>query len=69
MGADSYNSGYEIVAYISLSKDRAQNGNPLIIVASNLEEQKQITEEIAKALKAEVVQLTCGDYMVISKSS
>lgn len=28
----------------------------------------QITEDIAKALNAEVVQLTCGDYMVISKS-
>lgn len=68
MGADSYNTGYEIVAYISLSKDRAQNGNPLILVAQNLEEQKQLTEDIAKALKAEVVQLTCGDYMVIGKS-
>ncbi|MZK51096.1 capping complex subunit for YIEGIA [Clostridium beijerinckii] len=68
MGADSYNTGYEIVAYISLSKDRAQNGNPLILVASTPEEQKQLTEDIALALKAEVVQLTCGDYMVISKS-
>lgn len=62
-------TGYEIVAYISLSKDRAQNGNPLILVASNLEEQKQLTNEISKALKAEVVQLTCGDYMIISKNS
>ncbi len=62
-------TGYEIVAYISLSKDRAQNGNPLILVASNLEEQKQLTNDISKALKAEVVQLTCGDYIVISKKS
>mgnify|MGYP000738774749 CR=1 FL=1 len=62
-------TGYEIVAYISLSKDRAQNGNPLILVASNLEEQKQLTNDISKALKAEVVQLTCGDYMIISKNS
>lgn len=68
MGADSYNTGYEIVAYITLNKDRAQNGNPLILVASDLDEQKQLTTDIAKALKAEVVQLTCGDYMVISKS-
>jgi SepF-like predicted cell division protein (DUF552 family) len=68
MGADLYNTGYEIAAYITLTKDRAQNGNPLILVASNLEEQKQLTEEIAKALKAEVVQLSCGDYMVISKT-
>jgi tRNA A37 threonylcarbamoyladenosine synthetase subunit TsaC/SUA5/YrdC len=62
-------TGYEIVAYISLSKDRAQNGNPLILVASNLDEQKQLTNDISKALKAEVVQLTCGDYMIISKNS
>lgn len=68
MGTDSYNTGYEIIAYISLSKDRAQNGNPLILVASSLEEQKELTEDIAKALRAEVVQLTCGDYMVISKN-
>lgn len=68
MSSDLYNASYEILAYISLSKDRAQNGNPLILVASNLDEQKQLTVEIAKALKAEVVQLSCGDYMVISKS-
>ena len=68
MGADSYNSGYEIIAYITLSKDRAQNGNPLILVASSIEEQKQLTLDISKALRAEVVQLTCGDYMVINKS-
>lgn len=68
MGRDSYNSGYEIAAYITLNKDRPQNGNPLILVAVSEEEQKQITHEIAKAIKGEVVQLTCGDYMVISKS-
>lgn len=67
MGRDLHNPGYEIVAYITLSKDRAQNGNPLILVAGSLEEQKQLTEDIAKAIKADVVQLTCGDYMVISK--
>ncbi|AVQ37472.1 hypothetical protein C7M56_01770 [Clostridium botulinum] len=67
MGADLYNTGYEIIAYITLSRDRAQNGNPLILVASDLEQQKQLTEDISKAVKAEVVQLTCGDYMLISK--
>ncbi|EKO1912677.1 hypothetical protein PZQ55_001726 [Clostridium botulinum] len=68
MGADLYNTGYEIIAYITLSKDRAQNGNPLILVASDLEEQKQLTEDISKAVKAEVVELTCGDYILISKT-
>lgn len=68
MGSDLYNSGYEILAYITLNKDRPQNGNPLILVASDLDEQKLLTVEISKALKAEVVQLSCGDYMIISKS-
>ena len=68
MGVDLHNTGYDIIAYITLAKDRAQNGNPLILVASSLEEQKQLTEDISKALKAEVVQLTCGDYMIISKT-
>ncbi|MEQ8196959.1 MAG: hypothetical protein ABRQ27_02955 [Clostridiaceae bacterium] len=68
MGQDSFNTGYEIAAYITLNRDRPQNGNPLILIASNVEEQIQLTEDIAKALKGEVVQLTCGDYMVISKS-
>jgi hypothetical protein len=67
MAPSSYDTGYEIAAYITLSKDRAQNGNPLILVASNLEEQKQITLDISRALRAEVVQLNCGDYMVITK--
>ncbi|MPN57807.1 hypothetical protein SDC9_205501 [bioreactor metagenome] len=61
-------SNYEIVAYITLSKDRAQNGNPLILVASSLEEQKKLTDDIAEALEADVVQLTCGDYMILSKT-
>ncbi|ABR35250.1 MULTISPECIES: capping complex subunit for YIEGIA [Clostridium] len=68
MGTDFYNTGYEIIAYITLSKDRAQNGNPLILVAQTQEEQKQLTDDISKALRAEVVQLTCGDYMIISKN-
>ncbi|MFL0268359.1 capping complex subunit for YIEGIA [Candidatus Clostridium radicumherbarum] len=67
MASGSYNTGYEIAAYITLSKDRAQNGNPLILVANNIEEQKQITIDISRALRAEVVQLNCGDYMVITK--
>lgn len=67
MAPSSHDTGYEIAAYITLSRDRAQNGNPLILVASSLEEQKQITLDISRALRAEVVQLNCGDYMIITK--
>jgi hypothetical protein len=55
----------EIAAYITLDKDRPQNGNPLILVAKSLEEQKQLSLDIAKAIKGDIVQLHCGDYMVI----
>lgn len=60
------NGRYEIVAYITLDKDRPQNGNPLILVAKNVEEQKQLSLDIAKAIKGDIVKLHCGDYMVIS---
>jgi hypothetical protein len=56
---------YEIAAYITLDKDRPQNGNPLILVAKNVEEQKQLSLDIAKAIKGDIVELHCGDYMVI----
>jgi sugar phosphate isomerase/epimerase len=65
MNDDAVKTSYEILAYISLEKDRALNGNPLILVAKNVEEQKQMCLDIARALKAEVVQLHCGDYMII----
>lgn len=62
---DSNKDNYEIIAYITLTDNRAQNGNPLILLAKTPEEQRSLCYDIAKALKADVVQLSCGDYMVI----
>lgn len=55
----------EIIAYITLNKDRVFGGNPLILIANDIEEQKLIVRDIAKALKADVSQLGCGDYIII----
>lgn len=55
----------EIVAYITLSKERVLGGNPLIILAKDVDEQKMLCRDIAKAMKADVSQLHCGDYIVI----
>lgn len=52
MDADLYNTGYEIIAYITLNKDRSQNGSPLISVANNLEEQKTIDRRYFKSCKS-----------------
>jgi sugar phosphate isomerase/epimerase len=65
MGKESNAPVYNIIAYVTLSKDRVLSGSPLAICAKNLEEQKEISVDIAKAMKADTVQLHCGDYMVI----
>lgn len=55
----------EIIAYITLSKERVIGGNPLIILAQDVDEQKLICRDIAKAMKGDVSQLHCGDYIII----
>ncbi|MBV7272547.1 capping complex subunit for YIEGIA [Clostridium thailandense] len=55
----------EIVAYITLDKERVFGGNPLILIAKDVDEQKLLCKDIAKAMKADVSQLHCGDYIII----
>jgi len=55
----------EIVAYITLNKERVYGGNPLILIAKDVEEQKLLCQDLAKAMKADVSQLHCGDYIVV----
>ncbi|KQC46055.1 MULTISPECIES: capping complex subunit for YIEGIA [Geobacillus] len=55
---------YEILAYITLNQNRVISGNVLALLATDEEEQKQMTQDIAKSMKADVTQLKCGDYMV-----
>lgn len=52
MGRDLDKSNQEIIAFITLDKERAQNGNPLILLAKDIEDQKQLSQDIAKTLKA-----------------
>lgn len=55
----------EILAYITLNKERVFGGNPLILIAKDTDEQKTLCRDIAKAMKADVSQLHCGDYIII----
>ena len=60
------NPKYDILAVITLNKDRILSGKPLTLLAYNEEEQKEITNDIANALKAEIVRLkTTQDYLII----
>lgn len=65
MSRDLDKLNHEIIAYITMDKDRVQNGNPLILIAKDMEEQKQLSLEIARTIKADVVELSNGDYMVV----
>lgn len=48
-----------------MNKERILGGKQLSLLANTVEEQKEMTQDIAKAMKAEVVQLKNGDYLVI----
>ena len=56
---------YQILAYITTNKERVLTGGTLNLLAKNQKEQEQLTKDIAKALKADVVKLQCGDYMIL----
>lgn len=53
------------MAYLTSDRERVINGGPLHLYSDNLEDLKQMTVDIAKGVKADVVQITNGDYLVI----
>ena len=55
-----------ILVYITSDEKRVLSGEPLILLIKDENEQKKLTVEIARALRANVVQLSNGDYMIIS---
>jgi hypothetical protein len=50
---------------VTLDKNRVLGGKQLTLLAKDEDEQKTMTTDIAKALKADVVQLKSGDFLVI----
>lgn len=66
MGRESsMRPNYEILAYITMNKNRYLGGNTLALLAESDEEIKHLTRDIAVAMKADVVKLSTGDYMVV----
>ncbi|WP_188453369.1 capping complex subunit for YIEGIA [Virgibacillus oceani] len=66
MGRESsMKPNYEILAYITRNKERVLNGSSLVLLADSEESSKEMTVDIAKAMKADVVHLKNGDYMII----
>ena len=56
---------YDILAYLTSNKERVITGSPLVIWEKNSEELKELTGDLAKAMKADVVKMKNGDYLVI----
>lgn len=57
--------GKNILAYFTSDKERVVGGDPLTLLAVDSNERRDLTLEFARALKADVVQLKNGDYLLI----
>ncbi|NLT94271.1 MAG: hypothetical protein GXW85_01860 [Clostridia bacterium] len=57
----------DILAYVTMDKNRYLGGKPLALLANDLEEMKSLSEDLAEALKADVCQLKNGDYLIITR--
>lgn len=66
MGRESTQKpNYEILAFITTDKDKVLGGKPLSLLAKDEKDAEALTVDIAKAMKADVVQMKSGDYLVL----
>lgn len=56
---------YKILAYLTANENRKVTGAPLFMTLKDEEELKEITADLAHALKADVVKLKNNDYLII----
>lgn len=56
---------YEILAFITTDKEKVLGGKPLLLFARDEKHAEALTIDIAKAMKADVVQMKSGDYLVV----
>lgn len=59
--------GKNIVVYITANEKRVLSGDPLTLLVQDQNEQKELTVELGRALRADVVQLKNGDYVLITE--
>lgn len=56
-----------ILAYITTDKNRYLGGDPLALLANDKEELVEISDAIAEAFLADILQLVNGDFLIIKK--
>lgn len=59
-------SSPQILVYITADENRVLGGDPLTLFIPDENERKNYITDMARALKANVVQFKNGDYMIIS---
>lgn len=59
-------SSIEILAYITADEKRVLSGDPLTLLIKDGNEQKEMVTDLGRALRANVVQLKNGDYILIT---
>ncbi len=66
MGREStQRPNYEILAFVTTDNEKVLGGKPLLLWAKDQKEAEVLTVDIAKAMKADVVQMKSGDYLVL----
>ena len=56
-----------ILVYITANEHRVLGGDPLTILEKDIDEQKVLIRDLGIALRADVVQLKNGDYILINE--
>lgn len=57
--------GQEMIAYITANPKRVLGGSLLILHGSDEKECKQLSVDLAKSMKCDVIQMHCGDYLLV----
>ncbi|MDQ0478654.1 capping complex subunit for YIEGIA [Hathewaya limosa] len=56
---------YQLLAIVTRDKTRVIGGAQLTLFANNENEQKVMVQDVAKAMKADVVKMKNGDYLIL----
>ena len=57
----------EILVYVTADDSRVLGGDPLTLLIKDKTEQQETVTALARALHADVVQLKCGDYLLLGQ--
>ena len=58
--------GKNILVYITADEKRVLGGDPLTLLVKDKNEQKELTLDLGRALRADVIQLKNGDYVLVN---